>query len=242
MIPFFRKIRKKMADDNRPMKYMTYAIGEIGLVVIGILIALYISEWNRVRLDIQYEKTILSEIAGDLNNNISSLVLWNDYTAERLKKISKLESLLKEKSAIYNKSLDTLFGAVWGIHPYSFDKAKYENLKSRGLNTVQVDSLKEQIILVYEIIQPKFESLNTIEIEINTNVILPYYIKNFMDFNWHISATPMTFDAIWKDNEYHNVVSYRLKTLQNNQVPHYNFSIEQMEKLKTMIKTYLDNS
>ena len=37
MIPFFRKIRKKMADDNRPLKYMRYAIGEIVLVVIGIL-------------------------------------------------------------------------------------------------------------------------------------------------------------------------------------------------------------
>jgi hypothetical protein len=43
MIPIFRKIRKKMADDNKPMKYMRYAIGEIALVVIGILIALQIN-------------------------------------------------------------------------------------------------------------------------------------------------------------------------------------------------------
>ena len=35
MIPLLRKIRKKMADDNRPLKYMRYAIGEIILVVIG---------------------------------------------------------------------------------------------------------------------------------------------------------------------------------------------------------------
>jgi len=40
MIPFFRKIRKKFADDNKPLKYLRYAIGEIVLVVIGILIAL----------------------------------------------------------------------------------------------------------------------------------------------------------------------------------------------------------
>jgi hypothetical protein len=49
MIPFFRKIRKKMADDNRPLKYMRYAIGEIVLVVIGILIALQINTWNEDR-------------------------------------------------------------------------------------------------------------------------------------------------------------------------------------------------
>ena len=46
MIPFFRKIRKKMADDNRPVQYMRYAVGEIILVVIGILIALQINNWN----------------------------------------------------------------------------------------------------------------------------------------------------------------------------------------------------
>ena len=43
MIPFFRKIRKKMADDNRPFQYVRYAIGEIVLVVVGILIALQIN-------------------------------------------------------------------------------------------------------------------------------------------------------------------------------------------------------
>ena len=40
MIPFFRKIRKTLADDNKPIKYLRYAVGEIILVVIGILIAL----------------------------------------------------------------------------------------------------------------------------------------------------------------------------------------------------------
>ena len=51
MIPFFRKIRKKMADDNKPIKYARYAIGEIILVVIGILIALQINTWNGERLE-----------------------------------------------------------------------------------------------------------------------------------------------------------------------------------------------
>ena len=51
MIPFFRKIRKKMADDNKPLKYARYAVGEIVLVVIGILIALQINNWNETILD-----------------------------------------------------------------------------------------------------------------------------------------------------------------------------------------------
>lgn len=48
MIPFFRKIRKQISDDNKPLKYFRYAVGEIILVVIGILIALQISHWSEV--------------------------------------------------------------------------------------------------------------------------------------------------------------------------------------------------
>ena len=51
MIPFFRKIRKTLADDDKPIKYLRYAIGEIVLVVIGILIALQINNANENRKD-----------------------------------------------------------------------------------------------------------------------------------------------------------------------------------------------
>ena len=58
MIPFFRKIRKKLADDNKPIKYLRYAIGEIVLVVIGILIALQINNWNQNRIQLKQEQKI----------------------------------------------------------------------------------------------------------------------------------------------------------------------------------------
>ena len=62
MIPFFRKIRKKMADDNQFFKYSRYAIGEITLVVVGILIALYINNWNEERKERKTEHLVLTEI------------------------------------------------------------------------------------------------------------------------------------------------------------------------------------
>jgi hypothetical protein len=46
MINFFRRIRKKLADDNKPLKYMRYAIGEILLAEVGVLIALQINNRN----------------------------------------------------------------------------------------------------------------------------------------------------------------------------------------------------
>lgn len=50
MIKFFRKIRQKLLSENNFNKYLVYAIGEIVLVVIGILIALQINNWNQKRI------------------------------------------------------------------------------------------------------------------------------------------------------------------------------------------------
>ncbi len=69
MIPFFRKIRKKMADDNRPLKYLRYAIGEIVLVVIGILIAFQINNWNEERKERIEEKNLLLELRSEFRAN-----------------------------------------------------------------------------------------------------------------------------------------------------------------------------
>ena len=69
MINFFRKIRKQLADDNKFLKYSRYAIGEIVLVVIGILIALQINNWNEdqkdKKLQIRYLKRIHTDIQKD---------------------------------------------------------------------------------------------------------------------------------------------------------------------------------
>jgi hypothetical protein len=66
MINFFRKIRKQLADDNKFFKYSRYAIGEIVLVVIGILIALWINNQNQGRLKQERIETILVKIQNDI--------------------------------------------------------------------------------------------------------------------------------------------------------------------------------
>ncbi|TFG74389.1 MAG: hypothetical protein E4H26_08070, partial [Flavobacteriales bacterium] len=69
MIPFFRKIRKQFADDNKPLKYMRYAIGEVILVMIGILLALQVNNWNEERKKNTLEKAYLSQINAEFKNN-----------------------------------------------------------------------------------------------------------------------------------------------------------------------------
>lgn len=72
MINFFRRIRKQLADDNKPLKYARYAIGEILLVVIGILIALQINNWNEDRKTHLRDIEFLSNLKVELSVDISA--------------------------------------------------------------------------------------------------------------------------------------------------------------------------
>ncbi len=74
MINFFRKTRKKLADDNKPLKYARYAIGEILLVVIGILIALSINNWNEEKKEAEVEKQYMISLLSDLTKDRSDLI------------------------------------------------------------------------------------------------------------------------------------------------------------------------
>jgi len=70
MIKFFRKIRYNLMEQNKTGKYFKYAIGEIVLVVIGILIALLISNWNENRKFDNKIKSVYSIIQNDLLSDI----------------------------------------------------------------------------------------------------------------------------------------------------------------------------
>ncbi len=73
MIKFFRKIRKQLLSENKFSKYFLYAIGEIILVVIGILIALQINTWNEGRKDRLKEQVILLQLKDEYQANLQQL-------------------------------------------------------------------------------------------------------------------------------------------------------------------------
>ena len=69
MIKFFRKIRQNLLSEGKTGKYFKYAIGEIVLVMIGILLALQVSNWNQDRKDRISERKLLDNIHRDFVHN-----------------------------------------------------------------------------------------------------------------------------------------------------------------------------
>lgn len=95
MIKFFRRIRQKLLSENKFSKYLLYAIGEIVLVVIGILIALQINNWNQHQSDKAKFMTLLYELATNLTKEVdeSEFVLETYYEKDSLIGLSLAEKL-----------------------------------------------------------------------------------------------------------------------------------------------------
>ena len=74
MIKFFRKIRQQLVSQNRVSKYLLYAVGEIVLVVIGILIALQVNNWNVKRVNCKIETQLLVHLEREYQENYDELI------------------------------------------------------------------------------------------------------------------------------------------------------------------------
>ena len=178
MIPFFRKIRKKMADDNKPIKYARYAIGEIVLVVIGILIALQINTWNEERKTRIIETKTLKEIRANLeldlveiNSDIAimdSISRAGDIVIEYLKTHD-------EPSDVFNYAVE-----VTRINPH-FDpnQGGYSLLNSKGIDIISNDSLRGSISKLYESNYPYYAKYENERVFKINNIILPKYTQYF---------------------------------------------------------------
>ena len=138
-----------MLTENKFSKYFVYAIGEIILVVIGILIALQINNWNEQNKSKKEEMKILNEIKISLARDLKymSINLRSDSSSIRHLKIIK-EQLQLEKPTI--DSLNYFYQSLLFTNSVDITTGPYETLKSKGLDLISNDSLRNGIVYYYE--------------------------------------------------------------------------------------------
>lgn len=95
MIKFFRKIRQDLLAKKQLNKYLMYAFGEVILVMVGILLALFISNWNNNRIEVKKERWYLVNIVEDL---IYQKVILEDMRDFNIETIETCKSILKDYS------------------------------------------------------------------------------------------------------------------------------------------------
>ncbi len=163
MIKFFRKIRQKLLSENKVSKYLLYAIGEIILVVIGILIALQINNWNENRKDKQLEENLLIQLSEDIKTNIAELERSHKSNKGRNYSSNMVIKALKQDLP-FNDSISKHFEQTHGMGFLGLDHPTFDVIKSKGLGIISNDSLRKKIqatFKTYEVIQKFQDRVNT---------------------------------------------------------------------------------
>ena len=152
MIKFFRHIRQRLISEGKTEKYFKYAIGEIILVVIGILIALQINDWSQdkknQKLEAQYYCRLLEDVNQDLAN-------YNDYVNLLNEKIGTNNTLI-QRLQDESMPLDSIAPLVLKSIKYSIRDTKattdaFEDIKSSGnLNIIKDLSIKNKLAAYYK--------------------------------------------------------------------------------------------
>jgi hypothetical protein len=198
MIKFFRKIRQKMLNENKFSKYLMYAIGEIVLVVIGILIALSINNWNENRKKSNKETTILANIHKEFRENrkqLDSVVSRHRVSHSNSAKIIKLFPI---KSKLESEVLDSLSVQLW----WSFGGATF-NPSQTSINALASTSSFD--IIENEILRDLLISWNDLitdyqeeELRSRNYVLNQYdsYMSKHFDWNYNFKDERNNFKAL----------------------------------------------
>ena len=178
MIPFFRKIRKKLADDNRPIQYIRYAIGEIVLVVIGILIALQINNWNEDNKSRKIEHKLLRELRDDLEETKADL-LTDIVKAQFWLRVtdSLYQQILHDRAENNPRPIRITTQFIYNRSDLFPKKSAYQSLQAFGINLVSNDSLRKGITDFYELQLIRVESLEQYIKETHEKELAPYLMQ-----------------------------------------------------------------
>ena len=148
MLRFFRTLRQRLLTENKFSKYLLYAVGEIALVMIGILLALQVNNWNEDRKLQEQEIILLGDMKSDLQETLKELQFGKSLQEST---VTNYRILLKaiDNDEPYSGKIDSASVYINFFHVPKFRRTTYETLKSQG-EILSNDTLKKAISNVYD--------------------------------------------------------------------------------------------
>jgi hypothetical protein len=194
MIKFFRKIRQNLLMENKTGKYFKYAIGEIILVVIGILIALGINNWNIKNVQQKEVRTYLTSIKSNLIQDTLSLSVRTQDIKQNIQTFDSIISLINtDESTLLLDSQLTL--ALFNTHRFITEKNSFEDLTSNGkFSIIENKEIKEDILSYYNFIENSSLPFNNSLETYTRETLAPYFMRNYqlefpIDFNINLNES-----------------------------------------------------
>jgi uncharacterized protein DUF6090 len=202
-LPFFRAVRWR------------HVLGELLLIVAGVLLALAVNNWNTHRQARQEELTLLKQLRASLAIDLVNLRTTSEGVHIRERRMQSLRVHLQGEKP-YNDSLNTNFGAVLGLWITHLNRSPYEVLKAKGLDLISSDTLRLQIVDLYDQMYAEVEAGQDAERNLMFEVVRPYFLHAFRNIRFRESAVPLNYSQVAHDPYFQNVLDYRLASLRAN--------------------------
>ncbi len=225
MIKIFRNIRRTLVSESKTGQYLKYALGEIILVIIGILIALAINEQAKNQKKIELRNSYIIQLNDEADRNLKKLTVLEDETNKMLLELDTLYQILENKDYDNPKLSSKSFFLIMSNKFYPI-MITYENLKFSGDLTLFDDlNIRNSISETYETFEP-IKRLETSE----QKAIEAFY-ENFLMPKVKFSNMGTSSENYGKDIYFENMVLTRITTIAQNREAYAN-AIKSLKKLK----------
>ena len=230
--------------ENKTSKYLKYAIGEIVLVVIGILIALQINIWNENRKARLNEKAVLSSLKEELNSTLQELKrdlkVQNDYKQSTENVYSYIQNKPKLVDSMYKD-----FYRIAGLESTFPKTSVYKSLISGNIEIIKSDTLRKLITDIYETLYPRIISKVNIRLDA-AGLLFPYYQKHFksklvldsITNRRNIIGIPNNYEVLINDPEFETLIIEAIKGRNVND-RFFTIGIQKIEECTAQIDEYL---
>ncbi len=244
MLTFLRRIRKSLIESRSARKYLFYAIGEIALVVIGILIALQINNWNQKRLSDKFEKKLLVELRKTIVDDYDLLGMSIEGNLQSARSCEIILSHF-DQDLPYHDSLSLHFENSNHWWTMLIRKNAYDNAKAYGLEFMKDDSTRTMLSGLYEQVQLFGQTMDERQSLYHYNTVTPLLIDLFesIDKTWYMPQrgnVPNDYEALKSNKTYRAI----LKTNIGNR-KYFNdwihLTLSQMKSLEKRLQMELEN-
>jgi hypothetical protein len=208
MIKFFRKIRQNLLKENKTGKYFKYAIGEIVLVVIGILIAIQLNEWRNDNVNNKQKQKVLLTLKTNFEVSLSRLDTVHYHQEQSYLKFRKSRDLI---DSIYYVTDNSILkeNLAHGGHGYSFNPingALRSAISSGDIHLIENDRLIELLFSWEDLVVDSYEEIEILRKYTNETYwpLLHKYTQVTEIFRRNGSTHPSDFVGLFKDPLFEN--------------------------------------
>ncbi len=183
---FFKALSDNLRPEHRLTKLLVGGVGEIFMVMVGILLALQVNNWNDDRKDGVRELNVLREMRSNLDRDLADCRFNTERNGQLLQANEAVLKQLDDRTPFHD-SLRIHYGNIFGNTQLTANTSAYDNLKSIGFNLIRNDSLRQMITTLYS---ERYTYLRNLEFEADGKLQFDHILPQLM--------AKVAVDTVWE--------------------------------------------